>query len=162
MDGIKGLLSDLDALFGAELARQEDEAADDLAISLRADRHLAEVLTEGPFAVVLDQRTIPLERVGRDFIEGGGFIAPFDRHRFVTSAGERARPTDLSLVECLRSLARAGTPVELALEDGTVDGALVGAAPDHLVVAGKTGVVVVPIGSVRWARLSLEDSTGAS
>ena len=162
MQGFKGLLADLDALFGAEMARQEDEAADDLAISLKADRHLAEALTDGSFELVMDERRIAVERVGLDFVQCGEFLVPFGRFHFVSSAGESPRSVNLRFIDRMRHLARAGSAVELALGGQTLRGPLISVAPDHLVVEARAGAAVMPIGSVSWVRLSPEGSTGVS
>lgn len=162
MQGFKGLLADLDALFGAEIARQEDEAADDLAVSLKADRHLVEVLADGSFDIAMGERTVAIDSVGRDFVQGGEFLVPFGRYHFIASSGGRTRSTDLSFVDCLRSIARAKVDVELGLGARTLQGVLSSVAPDHLVVGERAGSVVVPLGSVSWVRFSPEDSTGVS
>lgn len=162
MEGFRGLLADLDALFGAEIARQEDEAADDLAISLQSDSRLVEVLARGSFQLVMDERTIPVESLGRDFVESATFIVPLGRYHFIACAGEQARSTDLSFVDRLRSLARSGATVEIRLEDQTLHGILSGVSPEHLLIQTRTGSAVVPLGSISWARLSPEDSTDVS
>lgn len=162
MQGLKGLLADLDALFGAQIARQEEEAADDLAISLRADRRLAEVLTSDAFALVVNERTVPVERVGRDFVQCGEFVAPFDRSHFIACSNGGARAIDLSFVECLRSLARGRATVEFGLGDRILQGVLSSVGADHAIARARTGSVVVPLGSISWVKFSPEDSAGVS
>lgn len=162
MEGFKGLLADLDALFGAEIARQEDEAADDLAISLQSDSRLPEVLARGSFQLVLGERTIPVESVGRDFVESGTFIVPLGRYHFIASTGERTRPAHLGFVDRLRLLARSRAAVELSLEGQTLRGRLSTVSPEHLVIDARAGSAIVPLGAIRWVKVSPGDSTDVS
>ena len=65
------LLAELGARFDAVVAREEDEAANDLALSLDQDRSLVEVLTRSrePVATPASGVRWPVRRVGPDHVE---------------------------------------------------------------------------------------------
>jgi hypothetical protein len=154
--GLRRFLDSLDASFDAAVAREEDQAASDLALSLLQGRPLSDVaLRDGRWAIELGgAHRLPLCLVGADFVESGGrqrVLVPAARAVLVRrSHRERARACDQTLVQRLRAL--LGKNVAISADSGDFKGTLVRVGPDYVVVATPAGDVLAALGGVRWIR----------
>lgn len=155
--GLQPIFESLELGFEVGLARDEEEAASDLAMTLRQAQGLRELLIRRP--VLLRAADTPLalvSRVGRDFVfcEREGFIAPLEAAHFVFGAGTpRPESSPETLVQLLRRLARSGASVTVQTTAGEATGALAAAADDHVEIHAATGPVLVPLGRVSLVRL---------
>lgn len=155
----------LDASFDASIAREEDEAASDLALSLRQDRSAFLALRRaGPLEVVMpDGAPASVSHLGRDYLATSPpavALLPLDGAIVaVMSRGTRPRVRDRSLAEVLHALARNRAWVELTTNAGLVSGRIVVAASDHLELDGVVRRLIVGRDAIRVLRPSLEDST---
>ncbi len=162
MDHLDGLFASLDAQFEASIAREEDEAASDLAFSLRQGRRATELLCRsGPSAVTLSgggHRGVSV--VGRDFLAAGEppEVAVPLRHAVVVSQSTGPSPswTQDLFVTFLRRWARVAAPVQVDTPSGEVSGRLVAAAEDHLLLATERRWAAVGVDAVVAVRLALE------
>jgi hypothetical protein len=151
---VDGLLESLGATFDAALAREEEAAATDLAMSLRQDRSLLDLLHRGSWRAVLEPGLSPhIAAVGHDVVvaeEPGRHLIPTARLQ-ITPAPEldKAERVGASLIEMLRDLARASLPVLVPSEGGSQEGVLRWVGTDHLALEGRHGVVVVALTTVR-------------
>lgn len=148
---LERLFASLNASFDAAVARQEDEAATDLAVSLRHDRALADVVLRGSWTVRLaGGGRARVAVAARDFVGTGGdrpTVVPTSHAVLDAVDGSRPSGTDLSLLEFLRALARRAAPVSIEHTAGQVNGRLTLAAAEYLLVEGARGRIVVPLHS---------------
>jgi hypothetical protein len=147
---LQGLFTSLGATFEAEIARDEEEAAQDLAFSLRQGRSLADVLERGSWQLQTPSGPRPISVVAVDYVVAGdvpAVIAPLDRAVFEAAADRsgsdhQAKPTDPSpardmdstFLQLLRSVARAGARARIESASGSVSGRLLWAGTDHVAV----------------------------
>lgn len=160
MDGLDNLLSTLGVAFDAAVARDEDIAAGDLAVSLRHDRDLRDVLVRGgPWTVVLaDGRRIGLDVVGADFVAGGAIVVPLGRAAVAaTRAGAPPRPSSATFHQIMRGCARSRARVTVADGDREWSGRAVVCGRDYFSVACAVGDVLVSLASVAWVRVDGSD-----
>jgi hypothetical protein len=136
----------------AALARDEELAADDLAHSLIQGASLAEALKRWRSTEVLCLGVWGrVSRKGPDHVVlgDGATLVP---HRAIAAArstsGAMSGVTDLSLLERLRGWARASTEVGVRTSQVNFRGRLNSAAPDHLVLAGPEGEILIPLTAV--------------
>lgn len=165
---LNDLLLGLEAQLEASERRAEEEAADDLAFSLSQDRVLADAMCRsGAVDVLTDQGTrFRVASVGADFM---WIDPPWSRLLPLRGAAvaQDARGTppirlDLTLVEVCRSLARAGTEVEVKCPIGGVVGRLEAAARDFLALTTAQGRLLLPYEVVTEVRLLNGGSAGVS
>ncbi|MGH2828339.1 MAG: hypothetical protein ACRDKF_15370 [Actinomycetota bacterium] len=163
---LKGLLLGLEAQLEASERRAEEEAADDLALSLSQDRVLADTLCRsGAVDVVVDAGSrFRVASVGADFV---WINNPFNRllplRAVVVAMNARGTSPvrlDLALIDVCRSLARTGAEVEVKCPIGGVVGRLEAAARDFLALTKADGKLLVPYETVTEICLLSEDSTG--
>jgi hypothetical protein len=144
-DHIDNLLTVLEASFDAGVARGEDEAASDLALSLLQDARLPAALErDGAVAVLLlGGARAPVTEVGEDYVAchfGMEIVVPLAHATLVADAGrERPSVSDLSFLGKLRALVRRGAIVEVHTVRGAHRGRLGAATPDHLVIVRAGG-----------------------
>jgi hypothetical protein len=157
---LEQVIARLEARFDAALAREEEEAAADLALSLRQDRLLADLIREGGAlrVVVGDGALSPVTVVGTDYCGTGTPLSCLHRlgsaPLLAGAAGSTPEPRGDSLQEVTRRWARRGQRVELGLEtDGGLVGRLAQVGPDSLVLEGVGGRFIVPLWIVRSIRL---------
>ena len=157
--GLNGLLLGLEAQLEASERRAEDEAADDLAFSLSQDRVLADALCRsGAVDLLTDEGgRLRVASVGTDFV---WIDSPSRRllplRRAALAQDLRGGPPirlDLTLVEVCRSLARAGSEVEVRCPIGAVVGRLEAAARDFLALTNADGRLLLPYEVVSEIRL---------
>jgi hypothetical protein len=151
---VDGLLESLGATFDAAVAREEEAAAMDLAMSLRQDRSLIDLLQRGSWRALLEPGLTPhVVVVGRDVVvaeKPGRHLIPIARLQMTTAPDlDRAELVATSLVEMVRDLARTGRPVIVPSDDGSHQGVLRWVGTDHLALEGHHGVVVIALSAVR-------------
>ena len=161
--GFERLFDDLDVGLEAAIAREEEEAADDLARALQQDTPFHVAVSRTGWNVRLPGgETALVEEVGTDYIAASlgqtSILAPLER--VALSASEdvpRPRMSGRALVEVLRRLAREGIAFEVASDQGSFSGRLSRTAADHLGVASPTGETLIGMRSVvslRFEQLS--------
>lgn len=159
---LERVIARLEERFDAALAREEEEAAADLAVSLRQDRTLSDLVRSGDgLRLVEGDGALPVVTVvGSDYCGTG---MPLNCARRLGSTpllaephGRPPEPRRDSLQEVARRWARAEQWVELELETGCVAGRLDQVGPDNLVVQGPAGTVIVPMWLVTAIRLAHE------
>jgi hypothetical protein len=162
------LIASLDASFDASIARQEDEAASDLAFSMVQGRTFREAIRGRPLALCLDGGArLAVTAVGRDYVAAGGTLSPSSTAvlgplAFSAAGAGRAVPAappvarDDTLLEMLRSWARAGRDLEVSTGSMTIRGRLACATEEHLELVAPTGRWLVGFEAVRWVRSARE------
>jgi len=156
VDGLDNVLSTLGVAFDAAIARDEEVAASDLAISLRQDRDLRDrLLRDGPWKLVLgDARSALVEVVGADFVGAGPMLVPLGRAVAVRAPeGVGARPSPATLRELLRGLARAKKAVVVSDGGREWSGCAALCGRDYLALEARGGEVLVPLHVIAWLRL---------
>jgi hypothetical protein len=152
------LLSSLEVQFDAAVAREEDEAASDLALSLRQGLALLDVIRRGSWVARFDGVARPVSLVGRDFVACDGPDAILVPHRRLVVApsdsGEAARFSPASLVETLRAVCRSGADVEITCGKAAISGRLTQVGPDHAAVVSASGTTFVALEVVDRVRLA--------
>jgi hypothetical protein len=151
---LESLLSSLDVTFDAAIAREEDEAAADLAFSLVQDRSLADTLARsGAASLHVGDATVALAEVGHDYVGAGSplrLVVPSRLAVIVPERGGRAPATAArSMLEVLRLWAREGAWVEASTVQGRWWGRLSKACPDHIGIRGRFGEVLVAMDAIR-------------
>lgn len=152
---IDKLLASLNATFEAAVAREEDEAASDLAFSLLQGLDFVETLRRGHGATLRASggATLSVVEVGSDYVVARGpstVLVPSLHAIIVRSAvGAPPRVVEGTLVEALRRMARTHRTVEVRTQDGTFTGRLVKAGPDHVVVQAREANVLIGLGALR-------------
>lgn len=145
--GVDRLLASLDATFDASIAREEDEAASDLAHSLLEDLSLGDVLPRvGPLTVVLPGGvSLPVSVVGRDYVAGGSppTLIPITGALLMVSGESDPAVMPEDLAAALRRLARAGSTVRATCQGVEVVGRLRRATVDHILMETAGGRPVV-------------------
>ena len=157
------LLSSLSASFDAAIARAEDEAATDLAISLQQGRSLHELATRQPVWVVLTGgRASPVMWVGRDFFATvDGDLIPTGRTVLrLEGAGRRAERRSENFLSVLRRWARQKAVVELQTDDGYLSGHLLLGGKDHVVIKIADSDVAIGLGAIRAIKRARGGSEG--
>jgi Protein of unknown function (DUF2642) len=154
------LMESLEASFDAAVARREDEAASDLAISLLQGRSLTDIAgREDAWDLRCgDGRRIPVTLIGRDFIGAGtptSVLVPAARAVLIR-AEEPSRPrrSDASLIEELRGLAGLGATVRVDTQSGSFEGLLARAGPDHVLLQATAGEVLVGLEGISVVELT--------
>ncbi len=153
------LFSSLDSSFSAAVSRSEDEAADDLALSLRQDQLLVHLLARTSVSVRdRAQRALVVE-VGRDFVRTAGecFYPLSTTVLESNQKGPLPASTDRHLVEILRAAARSGSRARVEALGGVVTGLVVRCGPDHVSIRERGTEVLIPLEAIRALRLSRAD-----
>lgn len=154
------LMDSLEASFDAAVARREEEAASDLALSLLQGRSLTDIGgREGAWDLRLaDGRGLPVTLIGRDFIGAGkppSVLVPAARAVLVRiTASTPPRRSDASLVEELRGLVGLGASVRVDTGCGSFEGVLARAGPDHVLLQALTGEVLVGLDGISVLQLT--------
>ena len=156
---LERVIARLEARFEAALAREEEEAAIDLALSLRQDRSLADLVRSGVALRLLeaDGGRPPVTVLGADYCGTGTPLTCVRRlgSTPLLSDATGAVPATRrdSLQEVARRWARCGRSVEVGLETETVKGRLAQVGPDNIVLDAAAGTVIVPLWLVDSIRL---------
>lgn len=163
---LNSLLLDLGAQLEASERRADDEAADDLALSLSQDRVLADALCRSGTVDALTQGggRARVGSVGHDFLL---LDVPSTRllplSRVAVAQGERGEPPvrwDLTLAQLCRLMARAGAEIEVRYGSELVAGRLESAARDFIAIARARERVLVAYPAVTEISLLDEGLTG--
>ena len=148
------LFTSLGASFEAQIARDEEEAAHDLAFSLRQGRALGEILERGPWLLITPGGPRRVRAVGNDFVVAGGvpaLVAPLDRGVFEAGrGGDNPATVSGTFLQLLRSQAREGATVEMGHEAGRLSGRLLWAGTDHVAVETARSHTVVALRAIEW------------
>jgi hypothetical protein len=167
-DGLDRLIASLDASFGAAIARQEEEAASDLAFSLAQDRDMLSAAARvAPLELVMQDGDFhPVTRIGSDYFGAGDPLSVLvPSHRALLQEGSARGEVVTSSERMLNVLlrwARRGSVVEVSTGHARVRGRLTRAGRDHIEVLGPRGRYIVARGEVCCVRRVLEGSTDAS
>jgi len=157
--GLDKLLLGLGAQLEAAERRAEEEAANDLALSLAQDSVMADALTRAGTTTVLVEGggRLTVTAVGSDFLWiAGSYPRIFPLAQAVVRLEERGKPParwHMSLLEVCRQLARAGAIVEVTCSFGSALGKLDLAARDFVAVLTEQGPVVAPYTAIHGIRL---------
>jgi hypothetical protein len=142
------VLQALDAEFDAAVAKQEDAAATDLALSLLQDSILPERLTSAPyFAELANGTRLRVMAVGPNYvIVGRDDLVPLTKAVFRRSeGGAPPRRSSRDLLSVLRSWVRGGSLVEIDIQGRVLAGRLGVAGRDHVAVETTSGQLMVPL-----------------
>jgi hypothetical protein len=170
---LQRLFTSLGATFEAEIARDEEEAAHDLAFSLRQGRSLTDVLERGSWRLLTPAGPRPITLVGADYVVAGGVpavVAPLDRAAFDAEGeprsvhdkvAENAPPpaVDATFLQLLRSLARVAAPVRIGCRAGPLSGRLLCAGTDHVAVEAPHRRMAISLQAIDW--IVVEEGIGA-
>ena len=165
MDGsIERLIQGLEARFDALLARDEEEAADDLASNL--DRGLAlheRLFAEGRALSVVypDGVRSSVTEIGENYVGCGApldSMAPIGTSVIFLEDGIPPEASDLTMSQALRPWAERRRRVTVTLREGTTSysGSLSLVASDHLILETSGTRSVIPLEKVGSIRLSPE------
>lgn len=167
MDGsVERLLQGLEARFEALLARDEEEAADDLATSLDRGRALHERLLSAGSALRLvlpDGVRSPVSVIGDGYLGCGSpldCLAPTEASVILLEAGAPPETTGLTISQALRPWAESRRRVTVSLCEATASyvGRATLVASDHLILESSGGTrLVIPLERIGSIRLSPED-----
>lgn len=143
-DHLDKLLGSLESSFDAGIARAEEEAASDLALSLLQDSSLHDALRCGGTVEAHLEGRAPLEvtQVGPDYVSCAGHtsvVVPLTRTWLsISPVGSGPSFTDLPFLALLRRMVRGGGTVEVRSRRLTYRGRLVRACSDHVVVSRES------------------------
>ncbi len=167
-NNIELFLSELDATFDAVLARDEAEAAADLAHALSQETPLARRVQAAPRALLIRPGRLPapITVVARDYVAIDWpelTLVPLDKAivrlgKGHDESGSRHRRTSALLVGTLRHLSRKGAEVRISTPDDVYEGNIGRAAPDHLSLITSRGEVLISLEQVREIQINLEGS----
>jgi hypothetical protein len=153
--GLDKLLLGLGAQLEASEKRAEQEAANDLALSLTQDSVMADALTRASAVTVLIDGggRLTASAVGSDFLWIDG-PRPQIRalSQVIVRLEDRGRPPTrwhLSLLDACRRLVRSGATVEVTWVTGSATGQLERGARDFLSVDTAQGSVLVPYSAIK-------------
>lgn len=152
------LLVDLEARFDAELSRQEEEAAGDLAAGLRQDRLLRAELARGSAArLLVEGLPRDVSVVGRDYVGSGwplSCVTKIERAVVVfDGTGSPPLMRDDTFIEVVRRWQRARLRVEVIMGGGSLTGILDRVAADHLLIGRDQGSVMAALPVVTSIKL---------
>ncbi len=156
---LQRVLRTFEEQFDASLARQEEEAADDLAISLHQERSLASALIgAGEASLWLPGGgSIALSVVGSDYGGSGIPLSAIWRAERVTvqvrAEGSPPAPRRDTFLEVVRLWAREVRQVEVAVPGDSFTGRLTRTGRDHLVVTSSNGRRIIPLELVTSVKL---------
>ena len=162
-DHLDRVLDHLSTDLAAAVERAEEVAARDLALSLLQDLTQGEALARsgGLEVVVAGKPSLRVTRLGTDHLEADDcsrrVLFPSATTVVARVAGPAPVVDDLSLATVMQRAARAGAQVSAVVGSERLEGRLLRAGRDHLVVASSRGETFVPVGSLASVELSYED-----
>ena len=152
------LFSSLEAQFGAAINRAEEEAAADLALSLRQDMSLQEAL--GADAWTLSTASGPRDvcEVAKDHVRlsPGTDVVPIESHVFQKAVGRAPSRSDLTLVQLLRAEVRRGAEILVEVDERAIGGRPLSCGETHLLMMSRGRELLIPLAQVRLIKLSHE------
>jgi hypothetical protein len=162
-DRLHRLFSTLEASFDAALTAEEDEAARDLALSLRQGRDLRDLLRRsGPLALLTEGGgSSPVRALGQDFLVAGydaDLLVKFESAVLAQGTGTPPEQCEESWLETLREGARRSRVATVLLSlGGSYRGALTAVGPDHLAITTTMGELVIGLGAISSIRFEDRD-----
>lgn len=159
---LERVVARLEARFEAALARDDEEAAADLAVSFAADEPLnISIMRAGGGVLQLaagEQHEV--SSVGSDYVACGDpawLISPIGAVS-VLLAGQGDPPSEIpdTFRQVARRWARERRFVVVTATIGETRGLLMRVSPDHLEVRGLAGLLLVPLQLVTSIRLARE------
>lgn len=158
MDQIDRLLGCIDASFEGALARDEEIAADDLALSYRQGRSLRDALARaGGLRLVRQEASPPVTFLGSDYLglgEPTSSLVPL-RHAIVSCHNGSKPPRQLEETWIQQARDWRGSAVIVGLATSSTSGILDLVGPDHLLVTAENPVFI-PAEEVRFLSLAAE------
>lgn len=152
------LFSSLEAQFGAAIERAEEDAASDLALSLRQGRSLRETLLSSGWDAITSVARRPVTQVALDHVRlGGGELMPIASGIYERTGGELPDESEQTLLQVLRDEVRRGGRVSVETPDHSFVGRACCCSSEHLVMRVQDREIIVPLGRISVIRLSLED-----
>ena len=144
---VQRVLRALNADFDAAIAKEEDVAATDLALSLLQDALLSERLTSSAyFAELPNGVQLKVVGVGSDYVTvGRDDVVPLNRAVFRRTQGSPPMATSGDLLGVLRSWVRVGSTVRIEAQNRVLAGHLAIAGRDHVGLETALGEVLVPL-----------------
>ena len=151
---LEGLVSSLEAQFGAALDRAEEEAASDLALSFRQDRSLRERLAQGSWSALTESGPRRVCEVAADHVcvEPGDLYLRTASITFTKGDGLPPRCSDSTLTNLLRRFMREGTDLAVDLGDKALAGRVKACTDDHVYLRSKNQDLLVPLAQIRSIR----------
>jgi len=149
------VLSSLEAQFGAAIDRAEEEAAADLAHSLRQGMSLPEVLAQGSWIALTGAGARTVCEVAKDHVrlEPGNHIVPMTAAVFQRSTEARALRSDRTLTQLLRYETRLGTELCVETDGNSFVGRALTCGEAHVVMASRGRELLVPLAQIRSIKL---------
>lgn len=148
-----GLFESLEASFVAAEGLDERRAAEDLALSLRQDRSIRDVLARGGWSLQRPEGIQPVRELGRDYVSAGPNFVPLSRSTFVATPGSPPLLSEATLLQRLREWTRSGLEVSVRAGQNEFSGRLLSVGRDHILVGGRKERLV-PVASIeRVSRL---------
>lgn len=148
-------LSSLELEFDAALARDEEAAADDLAMSLDQDRGLDDLLRRKATSTPSRNASGPAEvtAFGTDYVRvrgtDGEEILPAHKVVFrLEDTGEPPSNGPKFFTDVARHLARSRARISIETPSGPFEGEVSRARPDHLQLETKRGSLLVPYDAI--------------
>lgn len=153
------LFSTLEAQFGASIDRAEDEAASDLAISLRQDMALRDALLRGSWVAATARGRLPVYEVAKDHVVLGTerVLVPLNAVIFVRGGHRTAVSTDRALAEVLRRHSRTGTHLSVETGEASAAGRVTACSATHLALQGPAGEFLIPLSQILSVKPFHED-----
>ncbi len=150
------LLDSLGVEFEAELARYDDAAADDLALTFLQDSTLAHSLQGQGWRIdpVLETPSAGkrVEEAGLDYVLAGGVVVMTARASFLASAHDPPITSDRTFREVLRGWTRPPMVVDLKAGPSEFRGRLTRAARDYVALSTSVGERLIPLGEIWWVK----------
>ncbi|MGI8774403.1 MAG: hypothetical protein ACR2KQ_05205 [Actinomycetota bacterium] len=159
MDHIDQMLQGLSAAFEGSVARHEELAADDLAVSFLQGRSLHEVLGRGKALALLDREASgpPVSLLGSDYVAVGKpprLIVPLE-HAVVRVGSDNEPPQHIEESWIQRARSWRGRRVLVRVLGSEMSGVLSLVGADYLVLT-REQQIVIPAGAVRALTLYRE------
>lgn len=153
------LFSTLEAQFGASIDRAEEEAASDLALSLRQDLGLRDALLLGPCTVLTESGQQSVCEVAKDHVRAatGPALIPLAAATFEMGGDTTPVDSSTSLTQALRAEGRGARTVSVETRDRITTGRVSACSEEHLSLLASGREVLIPLGQIRSIRLSPED-----
>ena len=162
-EGVERVLSHLEVEFDAAIARDEEVAADDLALSLDQDRNLAQAVSAvgGLRLFNREGASRSVVEIGNDYLLISGpeeAYVPLARAVVLSERDcPRPRRTEDTFLDVLRRWSREHRRVAIETRAGRFEGELSRARRDHVQLEVRDGAMLIPLPEVLSARPTLGD-----
>lgn len=158
------LFASLEAQFGAAIDRAEEEAAADLALSLRQDLSLEVTLSTGGWAALTSAGPRTVVEVAKDHVrlEPGDQVVGLRSVTFEKVEAPPPKRSDSTLPQILREQVRRGSAVKVDAGVREVVGLVLACGEQHMVLAQGAREFVIPFQEIRSINFSPGGSAGVS